>query len=586
MKRFLGQNRHAGLFASAVFAAATASLSMPALSASKTYTFDADFSLGLLENVNFTAPNSNQLQVNIVGVGSKFIFIANHDESSVSKFDTVLNREVARYRTYVNPNVGSPSRIAIDVDGNAYVLNREPGSGLPPQLLKILVDTAVDRNGNASIDTSVDTNNDGIIQASEMLAFTQNDTGANNAVFADERIAWARRIGTGTSFGRSLCIAPDGKLWVGVWDQSRYYRVEPSTGAVINTPSGAPFIQVSQWNPYGCTIDKNGILWSATLSNRLGRVDTNTGAVAHFDSPFGSTYGISQGGGKVYQANSSGRTWTVFDPATSTFSAPASVNFFSYGIAIDGDGNVLSSNSNGGVAKHSPAGALIWQRGAQPGASFPLGVMIDGNNDVWVMNISSNNMSKFRGTDGAPLGQFPTGAFPYVYTDGSGLTTKNETFNKQGTWTVVYDSGIAATPWGKVSWNSTVPSGAAVNVEVRSAESAAALDLQSYVPVGNNAAFNAAGRYLQIRTRLVTNADRQSPILYDLTVASKSLVCDVNTDGSIDSTDINLIRAAIGQTPVANDPRDANSDGLITINDARACTSQCTRAKCATAPAL
>ena len=29
-------------------------------------------------------------------------------------------------------------------------------------------------------------------------------------VMADERIAWARRIGTGTSFGRSVCIAPDG----------------------------------------------------------------------------------------------------------------------------------------------------------------------------------------------------------------------------------------------------------------------------------------------------------------------------------------------------------------------------------------
>lgn len=583
MNKYIGQSRKTRLLSSATFAAATALFAPSALSAGKTYTLDADFSLGLLENVNFTAPNSNQLQVNAVGVGSKFIFIANHDESTVSKFDTVLNREVARYRTYANPTTGNPSRIAIDVDGNAYVLNREPGTGLPPQLLKILVDTAIDRNANGVIDTSVDTNNDGIVQASELLAFTQNDTGANNAVFADERIAWARRIGTGTSFGRSLCIAPDGKLWVGVWNQQRYYRVDPTTGAVLPTPSGAPYVQMTQWSPYGCTVDKNGILWSATLSQRLGRVDTNTGIVSHFDSPFGGTYGIAQGGGRIYQANLNGRTWNVFDPATNTFSAPAAVNFTSYGIAVDGDGNVLSSNSGGGVAKHSPTGALLWQRGAQPGANFPFGVMIDGNNDVWVMNISSNNMSKYRGTDGTPLGQFPTGAFPYVYTDGSGLTTKNETFNKQGTWTVVYDSGVAATPWGKVNWNSFVPTGAAVNVDVRTADTQAALDLQSYAPVSNNVAFAATGRFIQIRTRLITNNDRVTPVLYDLSVTSKALVCDVNSDGSIDSTDVNLIRAAIGQTPAANDPRDANGDGAITMNDARACTLQCTRPKCATA---
>lgn len=57
--------------------------------------------------------------------------------------------------------------------------------------------------------------------------------------------------------------------------------------------------------------------------------------------------------------------------------------------------------------------------------------------------------------------------------------------------------------------------------------------------------------------------------------------CDVDGDGDVDSNDIGLIRAAIGQVPGAGDTRDANSDGKITIVDVRQCTMKCTRANCA-----
>lgn len=561
-----------------------AMLASGAHAASKTYTLDADFSLGILENVNFTAPNSNQLQLNLVGVGSKYIFIANHDEDSVSKYDTELNKEVARYKTYAGPLGsgvgGNPSRIAIDVDGNAYVLNREPGSGQPPLLIKVLVDTAVDRNSNGVIDTSSDLNSNGVITAAEMKPMSAN----TNAGLGDERVAWAQRIGpAGNTFGRALCIAPDGKLWVGMWDQARYFRVNPADGslAAVVGGVGGQYVQLSGWNPYGCTVDKNGVLWSATLgSGGLGRVDTNTGAASNFPNPFGFDYGIAQGNGKIYQANLSGNAWTAFDPATNTFSRPPTVSYSGSGIAVDGAGNILSTDTSG-VAKFAPDGTLLWQKGPQPGASYSYGVMVDGNNDVWVMNISSNNVSKYRGTDGASLGVFPTGAFPYVYTDGSGLTTKNTTNNKQGTWTVVYDSGAGATPWGKVNWTDTVPSGASVEVATRSADVAASLDLQPYVPVSKNTNFTGSGRYLQVRTRLIANDSNESPILYDLTINSANLSCDIDQNGAIDINDINAIRSSIGQTPTAGDARDANGDNKITINDVRLCVMKCSKPQCA-----
>jgi hypothetical protein len=565
-----------------------------AFAASKTYTLDADFALGLLDNVNFTAV-PNQLQVNLIGVGGKFIFVANHNEDSVSKFDTtdqfnasgVLvapGKEVARYKTFAGnfgqSSGGNPSRLAIDVDGNAYVLNRMPGINSPPFLMKILVDNAIDRNGNGLIDTSEESNGIAGIQAAEIKPLTSNTA----AGIGDERVAWTKPIGTGTSFGRSVCIAPDGKLWVGIWNQARYYRVDPATGDTLGIgPSNLPFVSTSPWNPYGCTVDRNGILWSATIGSGgggLGRVDTNTGATTRIASPYsGSNYGIAQGNGKIYQAPfNAGYGWASYDPASNVWArSPASHS--GAGIAIDGNGDILSTDYSG-IRKYSGAtGALIWSK-SEGGTTY--GVMIDGSNDVWVMNLSTNRATKYRGTDGSLVGFLPTGAYPYVYTDGSGLTTRNQTVNRIGTWTVVYDGGASATPWGKVNWTDLVPAGASVEVAVRSSDTQAALDLQTYIPVSKNTNFNLTGRFIQIRSRLQMNAANETPILYDLTVNSRITTCDIDADGDVDSSDLALIRSAIGQTPTAGDPRDATGDGKITINDVRACTLQCTRASCAT----
>jgi hypothetical protein len=59
-------------------------------------------------------------------------------------------------------------------------------------------------------------------------------------------------------------------------------------------------------------------------------------------------------------------------------------------------------------------------------------------------------------------------------------------------------------------------------------------------------------------------------------------MCSVDADGDIDRNDIALITAARNRpTSGANDPRDANSSGIIDVNDARMCTLRCDRASCA-----
>ncbi len=63
--------------------------------------------------------------------------------------------------------------------------------------------------------------------------------------------------------------------------------------------------------------------------------------------------------------------------------------------------------------------------------------------------------------------------------------------------------------------------------------------------------------------------------------ATTSLLCDVNDDDFIDGRDIDLIFFARG-TPASGpgDPRDANADGRITIQDGQLCKLQCMNANC------
>lgn len=57
--------------------------------------------------------------------------------------------------------------------------------------------------------------------------------------------------------------------------------------------------------------------------------------------------------------------------------------------------------------------------------------------------------------------------------------------------------------------------------------------------------------------------------------------CDVNMDGAVNRDDIQLIVDARNTVSFPGDLRDADGDGLITLNDARICTLQCDKPNCA-----
>jgi hypothetical protein len=590
--------RSTRLAAMAVAAVVGFGTSLVAYAATKTYTLTADFNTGTVIGVNTAG---DKLELSATGSTFPVLWIANAGEDTLTKFDTVNNKELARYRTWFGPagqtghvpHLGNafagaaPSRTAVDLDGNAYVVNRH-FDGRSAVIIKVLSSGFVDRNGNGVVDTSSDANADGIIDAAEMknLADTNSNGIIDPSEIQDERIAWALRVPDGIAapvrtgaLGRALCIAPNGNLWVGLFSDQTYYEVRGSDGKTLRGP-----ISVGV-TPYGCLVDGAGKLWSANLGAGMGRLDTIAGTSQAAVSLIDSTYGIAIDQNYVYFASQSSSSYLRVNKTTLAQDRPAQgPRFFSVGISVDGDGNIATGYyQGGGITKYKAAdGSVICSATGYPNMSETRGVIADAQGNIWQISVSGNLVAKYSKTC-AKLGTFPVGNAPYTYSDAAGLAARTIT-TRTGDWNVVYDATTPATPWGTVNWNATLPADSSLVVSVRAADSLVNLGAAAFSPVSSGVAFPATGRFLEVQTRLTASTGGLSPVVFDLTLASKQqvqLACDINTDGSVNSLDIGLITAARNTTAAPGDARDINKDGLINIVDSRQCALQCTKPNCA-----
>ena len=132
-----------------------------------------------------------------------FIWIANSGENTVSKLNTDTGIEVGRYR--MPSGTSSPSRTAVDLDGNVWVGLRGGGSAVKIALAEA---DCIDRNNNGQIETSRDNNNNGRIDGGELL-----NTGADECLVLDVR--------PGGSRIRAVAIDAENRVWAG--------RTVPST---------------------------------------------------------------------------------------------------------------------------------------------------------------------------------------------------------------------------------------------------------------------------------------------------------------------------------------------------------------------
>jgi hypothetical protein len=568
-------------------------VSLPAVAGQKTFTTDADFDTGVLFNVNHSAPNNDQLQLNQQVTTFPVLWAANAGEDTVSKIDTNLNKEIGRYRTWFTPVAihgafagPAPSRTAVDQNGDVYVANRH-FDGRQAMVLKILTSGFIDRNGNGVADTSSDGNNDGTISGAEILPVVDDNANgipecsAASCEFRDERIVWASLVGPTNGLGRSLCIGNDQTLWVGLYNARQYWNIQSTNGSVISGPHAV------SWTPYGCAVDSSGILWSASLSAILGRLDTaNPANTAAFGASF-ANYGIALGGpgdNAVYLGQTSSPPIGRFDKGTNTFTyLGAALGFATTGIAVDSNGDIFVGHFPSGAAgKVRPStNTVLWSSPTQS-SSESRGPVADSAGNAWMIHRLTDRLSKFAGSNGAALGTIAVGDDPYTYSDATGLG--NLISNPIGTWAVVYDGSIAGLNWSSIAWTESVPTNTSISVRVRADDNAGNLALLPFVPVTNASDPPATGRYIEVEVRFagdIVGGVPVSPILFDLSIAAPNPVCYVDGDTDVDRLDINAIFAARNTAAQPGDPRDFDQNGFITVNDGRACTLRCTRPNCA-----
>jgi streptogramin lyase len=390
-----------------------------------------------------------------------YIWIANSEENTVSKLNTVTGQEEGRY------TVGSnPSRTAVDLDGNVWVANRNSAN-----VNRIRV---FDCEGQGCVDPPIN-------------------------------------VGAGP---RGVAVDANNNVWVGSYDDANVMKINTETMAVetvINVVSTV----------YGLAIDSEGNLWTAERSaNVVSRINTETGQLIEtITPPFGrSLYGIAvDGDGNVWLGNYTQNNILKYNPRTSqwqAFNDPNARN--TRGLAVDGEGFVWVANSGSdNVSKFRASdGAHV---GTYRVGSHPIGVAVDNDGNIWAVNRNSNNAKKV-GPSGQNLGTFNVGSGPYTYSDMTGFQLRNFTV-RQGRWTVVFDCGYNQCQFDGAAWEGDTPEGTRIELRARTSQ-----DQENWSSYGGPFAESPAslelprGRYCEVEIQLTTTNDEVSPIFRGVSV--------------------------------------------------------------------
>jgi len=546
------KNKKVGLTMLAILTALVIlSLVSPAMAAisSKEYTLNADFDEGTLVGLEYNTV-ADQLQLSEKAVTLPFIWVPNSNEGTVSRYDTVTGKELARYRTGPDSN-GNPSRTTVDLDGSVWFGNRNTGT-----VVKIALPESgkwVDKNGNGVCDTSQDTNGDGIIESNEVLPWGQ-----------DECVVQEVLIGNSGSGPRGIAIDSNNDLWAGTYSLNtgnKFYHINGETGAIMDT------VDISPYQSYGAVIDKNGNIWSSCISNYVLKINPSTKAVQKIDLST-SSYGIGiDKNGHVFVAGWGDDIITKIDADTGTIIKTASQGDTNCrGVAVTNDGDVWVVNSqNGAVTRldndlNNKATISVGSGGWE---STTTGVAVDAEGKVWACNYNDGYLNRIDpSTNSIDLSVQTPGlnggvGMHYSYSDMTGIIARSVT-TKIGTWTVDFDSEVDNMPWGTVSWNTNEPAGTSVKVEVRSSNDKSSWSNWETAENGVSLSSTPAGKYLQVKTTLKMNSGDISPILYDLTVkvGNQPPVANAGVDQTVE-------QANLAGTEVTLDGSGSTDDGQI-----------------------
>jgi sugar lactone lactonase YvrE len=447
-----------------------------------------------------------------------YLWIVNVAESTVSKWDAAMNREIARYRVGLaggecvgrccyDSGCNMASRVVVDGNGDAYVASR--AFAYQGTVTKIAGDRAncVDRNGNGMIDTSSGPMN--------VLPYSAGATG----VSTDECVLWTVNVGAPNAVLRSIAIdrgdamRPNGYVWVGGYNDRSVYRLDPLDGRILNV--GAPGTLGN--NPYGALTTRDGRVWFTSLGGGLlqpiNAVGLAPGApiAAPVVQPLVNVPGISQYG---IAADANGRLWFNdgsniygYDPATdrsTRVERPGSISSYSSGITVDASGNIVWGVTVAGAVRAARVPISAFTPGpnrntpgvipatsvtilppavAITGSDTPItAVGVDRRGDIWIASNGGSSRLVKIATDPARMSAAFTGPNrTYSYSDFTGSVRRTSV--PQGTYSRTFDLTCASPRLGNLVVDGTFPAGTNSTLSVKTAATAAGLSMAMPIAV-------------------------------------------------------------------------------------------------------
>ncbi len=357
-----------------------------------------------------------------------YIWISNSPEGTVSKIDTRTAVEVARYRT--GPGEPDPSRTSVNLEGDVAVLNRAGGV----TKIAAIEERCRDQNADGMITTSqgpddiLEWGQDECVLWYQELPAVPDPDGGND--WGPRPIAWDQGM-----------VVPDGDacsrvgvaLWVGWYsgfdvNTGDFRKLDGESGATVaevSVPDWAP-LPLQAIRPYGGAIDASGDFWALSKGNKIVRIDSETNAIESYEGPaLAQFYGLAMdANGEPWVGGCGGNLYHL-DLATGMVQTTASSGGCLRGLQIDREGR-------GWIAANDPCrlvefdvgtGQIVSDSIALPGCATPVGVSIDVEGFVWVVDKDADKAYKIDPDSHLVAGEVDGLVEPYTYSDmtGAGL---------------------------------------------------------------------------------------------------------------------------------------------------------------------
>jgi hypothetical protein len=359
-----------------------------------------------------------------------YIWIANSPEGTVSKIDTMTGVEVGRYAT--GPaGQSEPSRTSVNLYGDVAVSNRGAQGGGGGGVTKIAarIDDCVDLDGSGTIETSTGPGNVMAWGTDECVLWNVPISSAQYE-HGPRPTAWE---GSVTQAG---CAAPNPRLWVGWYQypvQGVFHRLSGDTGAIEDTVN-VPWNGLN-YGPYGGAVNKQGDLW--VIGWQLGplvHIDGSTLAVQSIPMPppplpdqqwsygmsldqYGNPWVASAGAAAMYDVGAG--QWQFISTGNQSMRGVMVDQEDRAWFAVDASGAFGCGLGIIDVQTRTLLAPAI----TLPGCSVPVGVSIDIEGYVWVVDQGANQAFKVD-PETYQVQLTVAGLFaPYTYSDmtGAGL---------------------------------------------------------------------------------------------------------------------------------------------------------------------